>query len=211
MNVLKAEIEKEKEEKRTNVGKGKTPVKAGNRKVVPSYSSSRSTSPTSSEGKQPTEKTKATERGKHSTQKAPAKVSADTPLAAKLKGNRALEEPTPVAMPPPTSTSTVRVTRLAARTPGSTSSTSVSFTASISASVPTRKAPPGEVSSASEPDLPNDISMAELSQMATKPYPNVRSVMNIPMLQKIRMVLRQGFLDGLSVSYQFGKVDPVSV
>ena len=45
--------------------------------------------------------------------------------------------------------------------------------------------------------------------MATTPYPSVPSVMDIPMIQKVRTVLRQVFLDGLSERYRFGNVKPL--
>ena len=53
-----------------------------------------------------------------------------------------------------------------------------------------------------------EISVNELRKISTKLYPNVPTVMNIPLMQKIRDVLGQEFLDALVVKFRFGNIDP---
>ena len=113
------------------------------------------------------------------------------------------------------STPVGRVKRQPSRTQASMSVSNVSLTASVTASAPT----PIEVrleevgsSSESEASLPakgktKEILMQELSKISIKADPNVPSVMNIPLMQKIRNVLRQEDLDMLTVKVRFGNID----
>ena len=51
-----------------------------------------------------------------------------------------------------------------------------------------------------------DITMAALSEIATKVYPDITSVMNVPLIQKIREIVSQEELNKLSVRYLFGEI-----
>ena len=48
--------------------------------------------------------------------------------------------------------------------------------------------------------------MRELNEAATKEYPDIPAVMNSPLTQKNHEVLRQEFLNKLSVRYRFGVI-----
>ena len=50
--------------------------------------------------------------------------------------------------------------------------------------------------------------MAALSEIATKVYPDIPSVMNVPLILKIRAIVPQEELNKLSVRYRFGEVIP---
>ena len=167
LNFWKGTIEKEnEEEKRKKVLKGKTRAKAGKPNVASLSSSSSSPTTSSSEIDQPPEKTQAIGKGKQGTQNAPPKIASQTHIAAKPKRKRTLEEPGNVALPPPTSRTTVHVKRRASRRPTLTRSSSLSITGSASTRVHVPKLTPEEVSSVSEPDVSKEISMAELSQIS---------------------------------------------
>ena len=47
--------------------------------------------------------------------------------------------------------------------------------------------------------------MAALREIVTQVYPDIPSVMNVPLLQKIRAIVSQEVLDKLSVRYRFAK------
>ena len=52
--------------------------------------------------------------------------------------------------------------------------------------------------------------MVELNEAASKEYPGIPSLMNSPLIQKIHEVLRQEFLDKLSVRYRLGGMNPLA-
>ena len=53
-----------------------------------------------------------------------------------------------------------------------------------------------------------EITMAVLSEIATKVYPDIPSVKNVPLLLKIQAIAPQEELNKLSVRYRFGEVNP---
>ena len=66
----------------------------------------------------------------------------------------------------------------------------------------------GSRSSTTTTTKTKEITMVTLSEIATKVYPDVPSVMNVAMIQKIREIVSQEELNKLSVRYRFGEIQP---
>ena len=53
-----------------------------------------------------------------------------------------------------------------------------------------------------------EITMAALSEIATKVYPDIPSMMNVPLLQKIRAIVSLEEMNKFTVRDRFGEVNP---
>ena len=158
-------------------------------------------------------KAKATQRAKEPRLKVTANALPKALSVVNSKGKGTREEPVQSAMAPPQSTSVGRVKRQASRTQPSTSISNLSVMAGAATPDDGRE----EVGSKSESAASRhttrklkEVSMKELERISVKAYPNVRAVMNIPLMQKIGNVLEQEFLDALVEKLRFGKVDPAA-
>ena len=124
-----------------------------------------------------------------------AKAMVKTP--SRTKGGRgkrllgdAMDDST--VMPPPPTPIVARKKHSASRTRLSTSTSRDSLTTSGSTSVQqVQQMEEGSRSSTTTTTKSKEITMAALSEIATKVYPDIPSVMNVPLMQKIREIMSQ--------------------
>ena len=128
------------------------------------------------------------------------------------RGKRVLADTTPdaMAMPPPSTSSVARKKQKASRTRISASTCQDSFSTSGSVQAQSAQAMEegGRSSTTTTTINQKEITMATLNEIATQVYPDIPSVMNVPLILKIREVLSQEELNKLSVRYRFGEIKP---
>ena len=216
MARMKALAEEEREEERkAKSERKKQAAKAGKRKAATPTSSSCGFKTISSEEEvEPAEKIQATKKCKKATQKVSEKVPSKKQTARKSRGKRSLDDSAPSSMPPP-ATGNVSRTR-GSVLPVSTSASNTSVGANVSIKKPTPDTAHAQmVSSSSDSDTQpakkeniNLDVMIELNEAATKEYPHIPAVMNIPLIKKIHELLPQEVLEKLSVRDRLGGINP---